>query len=173
MTRWTRKRLAFLSSFLVWTCATTVFGVGWWNARQTGLEQRELIESFEERNDAIAALLVSSNHGLTVIDDKGKVKEWNPFLEKLTGISKDEMLGQTLERVMEPEVWKKHDASYRTFFDQKNSAKLTVKINCRITDIEGSRIPVTVNACVVRPKKGGQKYAIAVIATEEQTINVN
>lgn len=172
MRRITRKRLATITGICVWTCASIVAAVGYYNAHQSGKEQRERIANLEDRDEAIAALFVSNNHGLAITDYEGRVLEWNPFLENLTGVKKEEMLGKTLEGMMDATAWKKHGEGYARFISREGAENLTININCDMGP-PGKLVPVNIIARVVKPRRGGQKYAIALVNYQNKTVMVN
>jgi PAS domain S-box-containing protein len=116
----------------------------------------------EQVSDAINALLNNEDFGYAITDEEGVVIEWNHALEKLSGWSAADMVGNTLERVMEDGLYETHkDALAKAMkLHRKGVSRLSI-VKCNIPNkLGGEPIPVRVAVRVVETRHG-DFYAIA------------
>lgn len=71
------------------------------------LRGRQRIESNERR---LRAVLATANDAVIVINQQGRVEEFNPAAERLFGYGTDEILGTPLTRLMSEEDGERHDS---------------------------------------------------------------
>jgi PAS domain S-box-containing protein len=95
------------------------------NGKQHGLitvqnitERKEMEKTLRESENRIRTIIEQSSEGLILTDENGSLLEWNPAMEKLTGLKREEVLGlnftETQERIATPESkYSDHKESYR------------------------------------------------------------
>ncbi len=122
---------------------------------------------------AMEALLDSDNHGFAVLDHNGLVVEWNPFMEKYTGYTKAEMLGQDIQALMSAQNHETHAAGYAKIINDPKSVGKTYVVECELTprSPEKKRVHVRVSARIVQPPNDGERYAMAFIDRTRRVVD--
>ncbi len=72
-----------------------VSGENFWAIVRDMTERRRLYESFKRSEQHFQSIIENSQDGVTLLDGNGRIVEWNPGLERITGFSKAEVLGRT------------------------------------------------------------------------------
>jgi len=67
-------------------------------ALYTSLKHR--IEEFKTLKDFSENILENVKIGIFVIDEKKRIKHWNKFMEDIFGVSKEEAIGENLEKIL-------------------------------------------------------------------------
>jgi PAS domain S-box-containing protein len=112
--------------------------------------------------EAIEAMLDSEEFGYAIMDQSGKIIEWNPALERITGWTQEEVKQNGLETLMVPKMAEDHKkAVYRSMSGMLVPGKV-ISILCEIpSPVEGEPpIPVKVSVRTVKAHNG-ERYAIA------------
>lgn len=168
---WQAKRTSL--SLLSWAVAATIgllgFYVAWSKSvatYQAEMHRDEIIDS------AINALWESADHGFLALNHEGKVKEWNPALARWTGYSAEEIVGDTLEKVMEPKIFRNHHDHYLQWINQEHVEDKTLVINCYLVSKDRNvYIPVRVTARKVKFREGDPE-AIALLDLQHGIIDM-
>jgi PAS domain S-box-containing protein len=70
-------------------------------------ERKRTEEALQESEKKLRAIIEQSSEGIMLADEQGRIIEWNPAHEKLTGLKRDEVMGVPLweirTRLMPPE----------------------------------------------------------------------
>jgi PAS domain S-box-containing protein len=169
-----RRRWALICGVAVWTAAPVLLAAGYLQARQQRLEREQEIAERDVIDAAINSLREGASHGHIVIDAEGLVLSFNPALEKWTGYSAKEMHGGTLERVMAPDAWARHDAAYREFLVNDANLNKTVRLQCELIPKDPGKKPVVVwiTARVVQPP-GKPRVAIALVDRASRVLEIS
>jgi len=132
-------------------------------------ETKIQLDETEARTDAIEAMLDSTDFGYAIMDQEGKVIEWNPALERLSHWSEKEVKDKGLEVLMPPDLFIRHSKSIsKVMGEDILSGKVSI-VNCEIKPHEeGSPpLPVKITVRTVQSKKG-KRYAIAHVDRQKQ-----
>jgi PAS domain S-box-containing protein len=131
-------------------------------------EIASLHKELEDRFEFVLDLQASDTYGLARLDSQGRVIEWNKALEKWTGYTQQEMLGQTLHSVMEPEVADRHQKAFeKAMHSEFDPEKLTV-VRCKITNRDQTKPPQPVLVSVrAFPEGRNGPYATAMVSLEK------
>jgi PAS domain S-box-containing protein len=169
-----RRRWALICAVVVWTAAPVLLAAGYFNAREERLEREQEIAERDAVDAAINALREGADHGHVVIDANGRVLAFNPALEKWTGYTLEEMRGGTLERLMSPEAWARHDAAYQAFIADDANLNKTVRVECELVPKDPAKRPVAVwlTARVVQPP-GKPRVAIALVDRANRVLEIS
>lgn len=127
---------------------------------------RETTVQFERtsaRTEAIQAMLDSQDFGYAIMDQEGKVIEWNPALERLTHWTEKEVKEKGLGIVMSNEaLFNKHLKAVSKVFGADFIGGHVSVINCIMTPHgeEDKPLPVRITVRMVQSQKG-KRFAIA------------
>ncbi len=69
--------------------------IGTWGIVRNITEGRRAFEALEQSELKYRSIIENSQDGIGLFDSEGKIVEWNPGLERITGLSKADVLGQT------------------------------------------------------------------------------
>lgn len=97
-----------------------------------------------------AALIESSDDAIVAKDLDGRVLSWNPAAEALFGWTQDEMVGQSIRRLLPPE---KNDEEDLILARIREGEKIGLFVTHRMHK-DGHRIPVSVTISPVRDEGG-------------------
>ena len=104
--------------------------------------------------DISATLLLDTMaEGVILVDTDGKIRVWNQAMTDITGYTAEEALNRTTEWLRSAECM----GSEKIFalFNNSNTEESCVNgCECRIIAKDGEKIPVMVNARVMRSEKG-------------------
>lgn len=110
--------------------------------------QQLVLDSMHSEAEAFAALLDSRDTMVVILDRQGRVAKWNPAAVRFSGYTEDEMLGQTLERVMTPQGWAIHAPGFKRFMTDPKSKGRVLIVPCDLVGNDGvhTRMRVRVQA---------------------------
>lgn len=175
MTDESRKRWARSLGVLSWVGAIALLGTGWFRAHQERLDyERRYIEA-SDREAAILAMRDSADHGYAILDDQGRVIEWNPALERWTGYLEAEMIGKDILALMAEEHRVPHQRGYASIINDPQAIGKVFSISCELRPRAEDKPPlrVLVIARVVKANVPGSKpYAIALINRERDVLEL-
>lgn len=100
--------------------------------------------------DTTQTILESISDGVFTVDHEWQVTSFNRAAEEITGISREEAIGQRCCEVFRASMCETECAMRRTM----NSGKPVVDKSAFIVDAKGRRIPVTVSTALLRDQKG-------------------
>ncbi|MFC4638229.1 PAS domain S-box protein [Deinococcus hohokamensis] len=93
------------------------------------LELRQAVALQARARKILAAVLASAMDGMVVLNQEGRVTEWNPAAESMLGYSRDLALGRELTDVMvPPEFHEVHRRSVRLSVEQSDRRKRRVEV---------------------------------------------
>jgi PAS domain S-box-containing protein len=127
-------------------------------------EQEIVFQDDLAKSDAIQAVLDSSNHGFSIVDEYGNLIEWSPFLERLTGWSKDELKSIGLMQIIPDEMEQKHRTAFLDAFKRQKENFKTSVVYCKMPHRDKNIDPIEVRVSVrLVETRYGKRYAIALI----------
>lgn len=131
------------------------------------------LRASEETNDAVNSFLDSEEFGYAIINEDGQIVEWNLALERITGWSSVELVGRSLELVMEPKMWQKHKLAFAKAMAavkaDKDRKTKTAVVQCSIPSRNGGVIEVQVTVRIIAGRHG-HLYAIAHVDRERNIV---
>lgn len=139
-------------------------------AKQAEITAQQLIMS--KHQDVTSAVQASEKYPLVVMDEQGKIIQWNFGMTSLTGVTKEQAQEVGLQAIMcDPVQMEKHTHGMVAAFRNPDAiGKLTI-VNCHILDDKGIKIPVRVSVRIVPSETDPKKlYAIARIDREDNII---
>jgi PAS domain S-box-containing protein len=125
-------------------------------------ETRIQFERATERTEAIEALLDSENFGYAIMDQEGRVIEWNPALERLTAWTEKEVREKGLSILMPPDIYLRHAKAVSKIMGMDYLQGKVAVVNCTIEPHDGGMQPLPVRITVrTVQSKSGKRFAIA------------
>ena len=110
----------------------------------------------------LRALIETSNDAVVVIDDKGLVTIFNPAAERMFVQSREEMIGQPLQKLVPPEYREKHRRSVASYFatgKPDNAIGKTIDLTALRSD--GTVFPIALSLSAGRHSDG--KFVLGII----------
>ncbi len=90
-----------------------------------------------------AALLASALDAVIVMDEAGRVVEFNPMAERLFGYRREQAIGQALgELVVPPALRERHRAGFRRYVETGEARLIGTRIEIEAMRADGSTFPV-------------------------------
>lgn len=156
------KRSRFWWAAISWTAALVVFLTATYVAYR---RERARAEALGDREAAIMALINSASYGFVILDEDGRVREWNSAMERLSGFSRDEMLGHDVLGLMPPEKSHEHRVAFAKAVTDPGASKRVQFVDCLLQPKDKGKSPISVRVSVrvVRASRDGTNapYAIA------------
>lgn len=133
----------------------------------------DLIESREEDNARVTAVIENAIDAIVSIDGRGRILSWNPASEALFGYRAEEMLGQNVRRLI-PRTGRDQSAVYLDIYRRTRENQLTgFTREMSATRKDGSAFPVELSVSRVDLRDG--TYMLTAIVrdiTERRKIQV-
>ena len=95
-------------------------------------------------------ILDSINEGVFTVDPEWRITAFNRAAECITGISREDAIGQACYDVFHANICEKECALRRTF----NTGKPTVNATAHIINNQGLRVPIRISAAILRDDHG-------------------
>ena len=76
-------------------------------------EEKRAKKALDEERTFISSIISSSQDALVVIDTKGNVSQWNHSAETIFGYTQEEMLGQSVDKIIPPSYKALHHAGLK------------------------------------------------------------
>jgi PAS domain S-box-containing protein len=95
-------------------------------------------------------ILDSINEGVFTVDGDWRITSFNPAAEKITGVPRDEALGQRCSDVFRADVCEENCALRRTM----DSGKPVVNATAHIINDRGDRIPIRLSTALLKDEAG-------------------
>lgn len=155
VSRKTRNSLASIAGIASVTLTILVFARA---HRETTTE----LDQTKARTQAIQAMLDSQEFGYAIMDQDGKIIEWNPALERLTHYTEKEVKTKGLECMMPPEIYSRHKIALTKVMGSDQLKGKVAVVNCVILPHgpDEKPLPVRVTVRTVQDRKG-RRFAIA------------
>ncbi len=96
-------------------------------------------------------ILDSLSEGVFTVDADWRITSFNRSAEEITGVPRDEALGQLCSDVLHSTLCERHCPIRQALADNKP----VVDRCCHVVDIDGERIPLSVSAAVLADEQGG------------------
>ncbi len=121
--RWQGERLKWYdTSFGVALFATTsilILGMMvWfsaWQLNHTDSARRRAVAALQESENRLFGIINSAMDGIITIDQQQRIRLFNPAAERLFGYSANEVIGQTLDRLLPERFYAAHSEHIRAF----------------------------------------------------------
>ncbi|MET0515941.1 MAG: ATP-binding protein [Nitrospiraceae bacterium] len=107
-------------------------------------------EALEDAQERFRSIFDSSHDGFAYTTFEGRFLEVNAAFERLTGCSREELLNSMHRDVTAPEDAAKEESKRRELIESMQAVEYETQYVCK----NGSRIPVCVNAFVVKGRDG-------------------
>jgi PAS domain S-box-containing protein len=127
-------------------------------------------------NQLLLAQLENQNYGYAAVDRSGRIVEWNHALEVITGYTKKEMIGSTLEKIMRLDDWQKHNSAFdKVMRMEQLPSGVTTLMQCVIKIKDGKLMSVRASIRMYEIGEGAYRtrYATAHIDKAENVDDVN
>ena len=109
-------------------------------------KQRTSFQSPDEQN----AILDSIADGVFTVDQDWRITSFNRAAEKITGVSRDEAVGQLCKDVLKADICEKNCCLRATM----KTGDPIVNKKVHIIDAEGRRLPISISTALLRNKSG-------------------
>lgn len=140
----------------LWACVAT-FAVYQY---RTAAKQTELqLSSESARSEGLEAIMSDDHYGVITVDRAGKITDFNPGAERLTGISEADAMGHHVGEVVCGELVEKLGQAFRDRDASEGVAKVLV-VNC---DMVGSAVKVRCRIYAARSKKSGELLGVVLV----------
>lgn len=170
MTRKSRMKWAAAS----WTTALVVFLTATYVAYR---REHRRADEMSDRQVAMLALIESADYGFAILDQDGKVREWSPALERLSGYTRGEMLGQDVKGLMPADMAERHAAAFTKAITDPSASRRVQVVECQIQPKDKDKKPVDVRVSVrvVQASRDGSvsPYAIAHIDRRSRIVELS
>ena len=114
-------------------------------------EQRRVEEAMKENDGKIRAIIDSSLDAVLVIDQKGKVNEWNKRAEEIFGWKREEVKGVTLSETIIPyHLRDAHEAGMKKFLSTGDGPVLNQRIEIFGMDRNDREFPIELTICPIK-----------------------
>jgi PAS domain S-box-containing protein len=113
------------------------------------IEHQKTQQHLSESENKFRSFLEQSSEGISLVDEKGKIIEWNQALEKITGIKRKKIVGKNL--------W---EAEYDSLTNERKTPKALQNIKNTISNYlkQGENAPVFSREGEIEPTKGNKIY---------------
>lgn len=163
-----------ITGLALWALAATMFAVGFERARQADQERaaiqasqlaeiQRLNAELDDREQAQEDLRRSVDYGFVVVNAAGDVKEWNAFMEHVTGIKASEDVGKMVENMMPIEARQQFESAFASAIVGDSPPRCWDFVCDLVNRDTGENHTVKIFCRVVKPTKGGEPYAIMVV----------
>jgi PAS domain S-box-containing protein len=102
---------------------------------------RQLLARMESKEGRLRAITETSMDAIIVFDDKGMVHKYNPAAERIFGVPAQEMLGQSVTRIMVEPYKTMASASFDRFLEEVSRA-MGIELESHCHQSDGRRIPI-------------------------------
>ncbi len=166
----TKKQRATLSGMAGLGSAILIVLVFTKAHRETAIQ----LDQSEARTEAIQAMLDSQDFGYAIMDQEGKIIEWNPALERLTHYTQKEVQEKGMSVLMPPDMYVKHTQAVNKMFGKDYIEGSKTVINCTIEPHNGEseKIPVEITIRAIQSRKG-KRFATAHVDLQSNVKRVN
>ncbi|MBN1470997.1 MAG: sigma 54-interacting transcriptional regulator [Syntrophaceae bacterium] len=118
---------------------------------KTFTEEKPFIKvSSPDSNDEQNIILDSIADGVFTVDQDWRIMSFNRAAEKITGVPKDEAIGQLCKDVLKADICEKSCCLRATM----KTGEPIVNKKVQIIDAEGRRFPISISTALLRDKKG-------------------
>lgn len=124
---------------------------------KTATEKKHFVKvSSPDSNDEQNIILDSIADGVFTVDKNWQITSFNRAAEKITGVPKEEAIGQLCKDVLKADICEKSCCLRATM----KSGKPIVNKKVQIIDAEGRRFPISISTALLRDKKGALLGAV-------------
>ena len=113
-------------------------------------EQNNTVSDELKKDETTDVILDSIADGVFTIDNDWKITSFNRAAEEITGIGREEAIGQQCCDIFKASICEKGCALRETF----RSGRKVVNQPVYIIDADGARIPITISTALLRDKTG-------------------
>ncbi len=145
-----RTHILSLAFIVLTVLLTVISGV----VAYSGLQRRKSEAQIRESEIRFRGLLNSAPDAIVIVDQAGEINLVNSQTEKSFGYSRDELLGQPVERLI-PERFRQHHASNRQGYTATPTARpMGAEFNLFGVRKDGTEFPVEINLSPLETEQG-------------------
>lgn len=168
-----RNKLARVVSLTTYGLAFVLMLAGFVHTRNARQADEFRYQAVAARDEAIYSLQVSLHYGVITVDDEGRVLEWNPYVESITGYTALEAVGKPLVDFMPEEDRPRHLSGYARIINDPNSIGKLFHLTCRLLNKDGSMTPIDINARITKASfKGAKPFGVALVSKPGSVIEI-
>jgi two-component system, NtrC family, nitrogen regulation sensor histidine kinase NtrY len=127
----------------------------------------ETLERLDEHSRYVQVVLSNVTTGVISVDQTGQITTINRHAGQLLGIDPADLIGRSVENVLEPEYYKMFSDLLQTM---KQHGAVTLQKEIRI-DLEGRSIPLQMNLSLLQDEKGNEVGKVLVFDDLTMLIN--
>jgi hypothetical protein len=132
--------------------------------RKSPVKFEQLLKQAEkdltESRELFRAVFESSAAAMIVSDKEERIAAWNPSVEKLLGLSKEQLFNKPLKELYPPKEWRRIRSSRAA---RKKRSSAPSDIETRILKKDGSPLDVSVSFSVLKDHKGAAVGSITIL----------
>lgn len=131
------------------------------------------ITARKQSDERFAKVIEASPYGQLLVDEAGVIQLLNPALLNMFGYSAEELLGQSMEKLL-PERYRRHHVELRQGYQQNPSVR-AMGSGRDLTALHknGAEIPVEIGLSPVMTSSGRLTLAVIVDITERKRLELN
>lgn len=107
------------------------------------------------------AVFETAPNGIVIVDEAGTIREVNPSGERLFGYTREELLGETIERLVPESSRDAHRAQREAYMKSPRARPMGVGLELKGRRKDGSEIPVEISLSPMETERG--RFVIAII----------
>lgn len=118
------------------------------------------VRQIRKREEQFRSVLESTPDGMLIVDASGKITLVNQPLEEMFGYKREELLGQTIEKLVPERFWGGHKAYRNKYLDQPHSRSMGEGQDLYALRKDGSEFPVEIS---LNPIRSGDGQVLAAV----------
>lgn len=140
----------------IWAFVATFFV----HQYRTAVNQTELqLSDDAARSEGLEAMMADDHYGVITVDKMGRITDFNPGADRLTGMGEAEAMGRHVGEVVCGELVTKLGQAFADRATAEKSAKVLV-VNC---DMIGSAVKVRCRIYAARSKRSGDLVGVVLV----------
>ncbi|MCX5723290.1 MAG: PAS domain S-box protein [Nitrospirae bacterium] len=118
----------------------TIFLVGWLINRQVSAP---LIRRLQESEERTRSIVNAARDAIVVMDEQGRITEWNPQAEQILGWAKHEVVGRMLaETIVPPQYREAHDRGLQHYLTTGEGPAIGKRLEMTALRSDGTEFPI-------------------------------
>ena len=118
----------------------TIFLVGWLINRQVSAP---LLRSLQDSEEQTRSIVASALDAIIVMDDQGRITDWNPQAEQILGWTRREVLGRTLsDTIIPPQYREAHNRGLQHYLATGEGPALGKRLELTALRADGTEFPI-------------------------------
>jgi len=146
---------------------------------EMALYKHRMEKELRESENKFRSVIENSSDGITLVDEQGKLIEWNPAAEQISGLKRSELLGMSMNEVilrMVPETERTADRrerdkkQWKSLIDNEYAGELDYMKDVEIVTPSGEHKIVQTNGFAIKTVNGTLAGAIMRDVTERRKV---